>query len=77
MEFVTACRAEGIQPGLYIAAGCDAYHHCGPEGPVSAAEYQRIQTGMVEARVCEDTAFTAPFLALGCSGPQVMGICKK
>jgi alpha-L-fucosidase len=51
MEFVTACRAHGIKPGLYIAGSCDAYHHCGPEGPMSASEYEQRQTGMVEELV--------------------------
>jgi alpha-L-fucosidase len=51
MEFVTACRAHGIKPGLYIAAGCDAYHHCGPEGSDTASEYLRRQTGMVRELV--------------------------
>jgi alpha-L-fucosidase len=51
MEFVTACRAHGIKPGLYIAGGCDAYHHCGPHPVTSAAEYERIQNGMVEELV--------------------------
>ena len=45
MEFVTACRNHGIKPGLYIAAGCDAFHHCGPYPVSSPAEYERIQTG--------------------------------
>eukprot|EP01052_Picozoa_sp_SAG31_P003523 SAG31_NODE_136_length_23089_cov_8.825924_17_plen_521_part_00 len=48
MEFVTACRTHGIKPGLYIAGGCDAYHHCGPQPVCNASEYQRIQNGMVQ-----------------------------
>ena len=53
MDFVTACRAHGITPGLYIAAGCDAFHHCGPqpEPVTSSAEYERLQNGMVEELV--------------------------
>ena len=47
MEFVTACRQHGIKPGLYIAAGCDAYHHCGPHPAQSAEEYKAMQNGMV------------------------------
>ena len=51
MEFVTACRKHGIKPGLYIAAGCDAFHHCGPHPVTNATDYERIQTGMVEELV--------------------------
>ena len=47
MEFVMACRQHGIKPGLYIAAGCDAYHHCGPHPAQSAEEYKALQNGMV------------------------------
>ena len=51
MEFVAACRRHGIKPGLYIAAGCDAYHHCGPEGTLTPSEYERRQNGMVQELV--------------------------
>lgn len=46
-EFVDACRAHGLKPGLYIAAGCNGYNHCGPRPITDPVEYVRVQVGMV------------------------------